>query len=335
MYYKSLYYAILMIIFGILGYSFLNSGFETRTKIKVDYQNSSDVVYTVKYLEDDYITSGDKYISNMVNYIDIKYSYDNLLSEYVSGFYRYNVSCYLVAYDKSGVELWKRKHYLVNEKTEVLDQGYTNNIKINDSFRVNFLEYRNEMNEFINSSNMDIDGYLKIRINILEFFNFDSLENEYADSKTITIDIPITDDIFEIDIDHLDNKDSYYEFTNKSSMNLAFLIIGAFCLSVSISLLILVIRQFKLIYDRQSKYNRELKKILYKYDECIVKINKFYVNKKYNMISVDTLDELMDVYKKTNKMISFKETKRGLESIFIIIDDDNAWIYRFTSDSLE
>ena len=335
MYYKSLYYAILMIIFGILGYAFLNSGFDTKTKNKVDYKNSSDVMYTVKYLSDDYITSGDKYIANMVNYIDVKYSYDNLLSEYVSGFYRYNVSAYLVAYDKSNIELWKRKHYLVNEKTEVLDQGKTNSIKINDSFRVDFQEYRNEMNEFINSSNIDVEGYLEIRINILEFLNFDSLENEYADSKVITINIPITSSIFEIDVDNLNNKDSYYEFTNKESMNIIFLIIGAFCLSVSISLLILVIRQFKIIYSRQSKYNRELRKILYRYDECIVKINKFYVNKKYNMISVDTLDELMDVYKKTNKMISFKETKRGIESIFIIIDEDNAWIYRFTSDILE
>ena len=52
------------------------------------------------------------------------------------------------------------------------------------------------------------------------------------------------------------------------------------------------------------------------------------------MIGVDSFDELIDVYNRTNKMISFKETKRGLESIFIIIDEDNAWIYRFNFDSL-
>ena len=168
----------------------------------------------------------------------------------------------------------------------------------------------------------------------MEFFNFDSLENEYVDSNFMTINIPITSSIFEIDVDKINNKDSYYEFTNKQSMNIVFLLVGSFCLSVAISLLILVIRQFILIYDRQSKYNKELNIILRKYDKCIVKINKFYVSKKYNMIGVDSFDELIDVYNRTNKMISFKETKRGLESIFIIIDEDNAWIYRFNFDSL-
>ena len=180
-----------------------------------------------------------------------------------------------------------------------------------------------------------MSGYLSVRINILEHLNFNSLDNEYADNKVITINIPLTDDIFKLNINNIDNRDNYYEFSSNVSMNIVFLVIGAFCLSVSVSLCILIIRQFGLIYNRQSKYNKELKKILSKYDTCIVRVKKFYVNRKYNMIYVDSFDELMDVCDKKNKMISFKEVKRDCESIFVIIDENDAWIYKLVSDNIE
>lgn len=318
-----------MIMFLVLGYIFLDSGFNTKTRVRVEYQDSSDVYYKVNYLEEDYNVDSDKYISNMVDYIDITYNYRNLLSEYVSGYYRYSVDGYLITYEDDIAEsLWERKYQLVDEKTVVIDQNNVNNIKIDDIFKVDFKKYRNEINEFIDKYDIDVSGYLQIRISIMEFLNFNYLDNEYADEKVITIDIPLTYDTFKIDVNNIKSKNSHYEFTSKETMNLIFLVIGVFCISVGLSLFMLVIKQFKIIYNRQSKYNRELNKILSKYDDCIVRIKRFYVSRKYNMIYVDSFKELMDVYEKKNKMISFKEIKRGSEAIFVIIDDDDAWIYK-------
>ena len=42
----------------------------------------------------------------------------------------------------------------------------------------------------------------------------------------------------------------------------------------------------------------------------------------------------MDVHNKTNYPISFRETKKNYESIFVIIDYDNAWIYRLVADKI-
>lgn len=336
MYYRSLYYVILMVLFGVFGCLFLDSGFNTKTKLKVDYHNSSDVIYKVNYLDEDYAADGDKYISSMVDSIDISYNYENRLSEYVGGFYRYNVEAYLTAYEENvNSSLWERKHYLVNEKTEVIDRNDINVINIEDSFKIDFKQYREDILEFIDTSKVLVDGYLNIRINIYEFLDFNSLDNEYADNKVILIKIPLTEEIFEIDVVNLNEKDSYYEFTNKVSMNIVMLFVGTFCLSCAISLGILIIRQFKLIYKRQSKYTRELRKLLSKYDYCIVRVKKLYVNKKYNMIYVDSFLELMDVYENNKKMINFKETKRGAEANFVIIDGDDAWIYKLVSEDLE
>ena len=72
MYYKSIFYVILMVVYGVLGYLFLDSGLNTKTRVRIDYEDSSNVYYDVKYLEfidldeevslpDTIIYSGDDY----------------------------------------------------------------------------------------------------------------------------------------------------------------------------------------------------------------------------------------------------------------------------------
>jgi len=333
---KSMWYAFGMVLFGILAYTFFNSGFDTKTRIRVEYEQSSDIYYKVNYLNKDYAgTSNNKFVSSMIDNIDITYNYNNVISEYISGYYRYSVDSYLIAYeDDITNSLWKREYKISGEKSVVIDQNNVNNIKINDTFRIDFKKYRDEINQFINNYDIEISGYLHIRINILEFLNFNNLDNQYDDSKVIVINIPLTKDIFDINVININNKNSYYEFSNKVPMNIVFLVIGTFWLSLSLTFLIMVIKQFKVIYNKQTKYNKALKKILSKYDDCIVRIKRFYVNKKYNLIYVDSFSELMDVCNKTNKMISFKETKRNSEAMFVILDINDAWIYKLISDKM-
>ena len=332
MYYKSIYYVIFMFIFIVFGYIFLDSGFNTKTRVKIDYEDSSDIVYKVNYKDDNYKVNNDRYVSDMVEDIDIIYKYNNLVSEYVSGYYRYNIEGYLVAYeDDITNSLWEKEYQLLEDKTIVIDDGNVNSIKIDDKIKIDFNKYRDIVYDFIGDYDIDIEGYLSIKINIFESLNFSSLDNIYEDNKVITINIPLTDDIFKINVNNINDKDSYYEFTSKKGMNIVLIIIGAFCASVALSLFVLVVRQFKYIYVSQNEYNKELDNILSKYDDCIVKVKRFYVNKKYNMIYVDSFSELLDVYEKKNKMISFKEIKRNSESIFVIIDEDDAWIYKLIS----
>ena len=40
-FYRSIFYVILMCVYGILGYIFLDSGFNTKTMVRVDYEDNS------------------------------------------------------------------------------------------------------------------------------------------------------------------------------------------------------------------------------------------------------------------------------------------------------
>ena len=160
-----------MVVYGVLGYIFLDSGLNTKTRVRVDCEDSSNVYYDVKYLDDNYNnTDSGKYVANMVNYIDMNYIYDNIISEYVSGYYKYNVLAYLYAYgDNISDTIWFRKYDLVDEK--IVSINNNDNIELRDSFKLNFKKYQNELSDFIDSQEDEINGYLNIKINVIEYLN--------------------------------------------------------------------------------------------------------------------------------------------------------------------
>ena len=59
-------------------------------------------------------------------------------------------------------------------------------------------------------------------------------------------------------------------------------------------------------------------------------VNKFYSEHKYNLIYVTSFPELMEAYRRVENPISYKEVKKNAETIFLMIDDDSAWIYRLS-----
>ena len=57
-----------------------------------------------------------------------------------------------------------------------------------------------------------------------------------------------------------------------------------------------------------------------------------YNTKDYNLIYVDSFEELLDVYKRVESPISFKEMDKHKKAIFLIIEEDNAWVYQLINE---
>lgn len=322
-YYKSVYYVIFLVMFIIFGYIFFLNGINSETKIKVYYQNGSLVNYKLNY-ED----------TSSLDNIDINYVYKSLFSEDITARYNYSISAYLHAYKKNIKDvIWFRKYDLaVNNIFDVNDSDF---VEIKDNIKIDYKKYKKELDEFLLSEGLSAKGYLNIQISFMEYLNKKEKDDIKNIPKVINIDIMMEDNGANIVVNNVLEKDSYYDFNKHTIMNFIFVTLSMLCFSFGISFFFLIIKQFKLIGDRQNKYLKEVKRMLSKYDYCIIRVNKLYVSKKYNMIYVDNFEDLLDVYNSRNVMINYKETKRGMESIFVIIDSNDAWIYKFTSDSLK
>ena len=141
--------------------------------------------------------------------------------------------------------------------------------------------------------------------------------------------IPLSYDTFRITVNNDNNKvDKYHNFNKRNNVNYVLVIIGSIMLAFAISFMALVIREIVNNTSSKTKYMRELNSILKEYDQIIVKVKRFYNKKKYNFIYVDSFKELLDAYYKIENPICFREIKKNEEAMFMMIDEDSAWIYQ-------
>ncbi len=335
---RNVIYIILMVIFTVFAYLLFDRGFNVKTKIVVNYQEKSDLKYKV-YLHDndiynrDYIGMNDRYITKLVDNIMVDFNYNIMFDKNISGYYTYKVAGTLVAYqDDINDSLWEKDYVLLNDITEVLNANDLKSIQIKDGINIDYDKYQDELNKFKQDYDIDVSGCLMVKVIIKENLDFYYVDKLVEDEKEIKMIIPLSYDTFKINvINDNNNIDKFYDFSKKESVNYLFLIIGAFSLSLGISFLALTIRNMILSYKKTSDYQKELRMILKDYSDIIVEVKRFYNKKKYNLIYVDTFKELMDVYNKVGNPISYREVKKDKEAIFIIIDDDNAWIYRLNA----
>lgn len=329
---RMVFYTIISMIFMILSYLFIVSGIDMKTKIYVKYQQVDDISYVVNLLpntvyENDCLNMGGNYIGSLVKDIDLDLKYNLIYARNITGYYVYDLKGTLVA-SESGDILWEKNYDLLADKVTVLDQNKVKDIRVKDKVSIDYQKYVNEINDFNKKYNMEVSGVLLVSFKLKTTLDFMGFKNTYDDTKEVKMVIPVTNEVFKIKILD-DNKefDSYNEMTNKEGVNYLFLVFGALCLSVGIAFLMVVIKNLLEINNKENKYVKELKKILNEHGDEIVNVYEFNNAKKYNLIYVDSFEELLDVYDKVDSPISFKELKKNQKAVFLIIENDNAWIY--------
>ena len=328
-------YILSMVIFTVFAYLLFDRGFNVKTKVMVNYQEKSDISYKV-YLKDndefkqEYLGMNERYIAELVDKINIDFNYNSLFNKDISGYYSYNVVGTLYAYiDDINDIIWKNEYKLLDTKTEVLNKNNLNEINIQDRVISYYDKYKNDLDNFSKKYGLDLAGYFEITVNIKENLQFKGIDKVVNEDKIMIVRIPLSYNTFKINIINDNNNiDNYYDFSKREKVNLLFLIFGAISLSLEISFMALIIRNIARSVYGLSKYDRELKRILQEHEDKIIGVKRFYNKKKYNLIYVDSFSELLDVYDKVRNPINYREVKKNEEAIFILIDEENAWIYR-------
>ena len=327
-----------MIIFIFFAYILFDRGINARTKKIVNYQEDSNVIYKVYLHENDiynkeYLNMNERYISKMVDNINVEFNYNSLYDHDINGYYSYLVTGQLIAYEKDTTEsLWTKDYTLLDLKANVLDANNIREINVNDSFSIDYDKYRDELLNFKKNYNIDVMGYLDVTINIKNNLQFREITKVDEKNKEIKLRIPLSYDTFKINIENdKHNLGSYYDFSKKEKVNSFLMILGAFSLSIGLSFLALTIRNMIIASKEGFNYQKELTKILEEHSDIIVNVKRFYNKKKYNLIYVDSFKELMDVHSRVCNPISFREVKKNEEAIFLMTEEDNAWIYKMTS----
>lgn len=333
--FKDYIFILCMIFFSILAYLLFDRGFNVKTKLAVDYQTYSNISYKV-YLRDNdeyqgrYQKMNERYVSSLVSNIRFDFDYQRVFSKDMAGYYSYDVTGVLHAYiDNINEDVWTKEYKLIDNKTIVINQNNVKKIDIDDRVTLDYAKIKDDLEKFKSKYNLNLQGYIEVNFVYKQNLNFNGFDKVVSDGNKIVAIIPLSYDTFKISIkDDIKDIDNYYDFSTMADVNYLLLIMGAFSLSLAISFLALVIRRMVITTDTKVIYSRELKRILTEHDDKIVRIKSFYNKKKYNLIYVDSFSELLDAYNTIGSPINYKEVKKNEEALFIVMNEDSAWIYQ-------
>lgn len=332
---KNLKYIVFILISIIL---FIISGLMFKKSINnysqdiVSYDEHSAIDYKVylnenNYFDVPYLDEDKVYITSLIDYIDIDFSYDLKLDSKRNGKYIYYIKGIMSANVSNTENNYWQKTYDLKEMEQV-EYENTDHITFSKNVKINYQEYNNLLLKFKEEFKLSMDGFFKVVLCIENYI--ESIDNNELSKQTITtLEIPLTKATIEVPIKTSEVKNSekiagdliYNNSIRNYILKISSIVIficGLFLISYSV---------FKIVrsLEKISSYNKELRKILKTYDGIIVNVKQLCNFNEYNTIDINSFSELLDAHSEIRQPINFYENNN--KAIFTLINNNTIWRY--------
>lgn len=344
-------YLIITFLFLLLGGFLLtrkNSSFE---QVVINYNEAGNPIDYKVYLkknnffETDYLGKGVTYISSLIDHIDVDFNYKISFDESLTGKYKYKVKASILANKVNDDGKYWSKDYDLDEKENTFSASTY--ISANQHVKLDYQQYNDLLSSFKKEYGLAIDGILHVEmiIDLDAYIDDDSVVicnnncNHLVKSNVLKMDIPLTQSSVDISINTNESSTSNGRivYDKKVSESFSYIIIRClgiisllFALITIINMIKYIIRKRKMISD----YHKEINKILSTYDSIIVNSDNINNLSKYNVIKVNSFEELLDAHSEVRMPINYVELKDNY-SIFVLINNDVAWVYQVIGDEYE
>lgn len=331
---------VLIIVFTIIGYKGYTSFKNDTSTYKIEYKPTGKTDYKVylidnPYFEQPYVESGNSYVSNLIDYISVDFDYSLIYGEKLSGEYEYTITATILANkvneSRGNGDYWT-KEYSLESGTETFTD--TNVFSLSKNVKIDYQEYNELLTKFQKDVGLSVNGTLKVEMTIKSTASKENIEGEVIEESTITLEIPLTQSSVDINITKTEDSTSktanLTQNEDKKIKRIIYLIISLACLILNILVIIFIIIEIKNYNKRKTAYEKELNKILSTYNGIIVNANEIKDLSSYNIITVNSFDELLDAHSEVRMPINYIEKKRPKESTFILLSDNIAWVYKLS-----
>ena len=309
-----------------LGVYLLLSFFNLNKTYYVGYTEDSDLDYKVflkenSYFKEPFLEKDGEYISSLIDYIDADFDYTIKMNEDISNYkYTYKIVADVSVKGKNSDNYIYREEEVLVEK----DTFYANNqekVLIHEDVIIDYNKYNDLITNFVTTyklddvvSNLSLSMYVNVDGSCLDY------EEESSSESVIKLDIPLTGNTLSIDLNYdlVDNVDGV--IACKEDNQYAFL-----ALVISILFFVggvyLVVSLIKFIYSTRTAegiYSRELKKILNGYSSYIQKINNNFDMTGYQVLKVDTFNDMLEIRDTIQEPILMVENEEKSGTYFLI-----------------
>lgn len=319
----------LIIIFVFISVILANKSYNLKNYESLSYKETISTNYKV-YLGDNsyytapYLDEGMQYISNIIDYVDVTFSYITNFADQINYNAKTRVEAVVTIVDPDD------NNKVIYTSSEVLDDlkedsNTGNTINEVKNYKIDYAKYNKITNEF--KTKYSISAKCNLRINYYVDYTgkYKGLSN-ISKNNVMYLDIPLSEQMINISKNApAINLKSYNGLSTNTKTNIILYIMSI--VFVFLALVILVKMIIKEISDRKkiSNYDKFISKVLKQYDSYITEAEHETTNRD-NTVKISTFRELLDVRNNTNKTIVYIKLDDDT-SKFEIIDGDTLYYY--------
>ena len=324
------YFIVTTIVFLVVGLISYFIGFNNYEDIKYSYTEDNSIDYLVylkenKFFDEAYLGKDKTYITSLIDYLNLNYSYNVNFNNSVNGALEYYIKATITA-EKANNQLgtyWEKSYDLTDKKTKIISNQ--KNVKIRESLNVDYQKYNELLILFIDKYKLSSDGYLKLALVVKGSPKVNEIDTIDVNSE-ISVKIPLSKVAVEATI-NTDSNNKTKEITKKVQLN--DLGHSFFKVLFVFDLFLFVYFMFKhityLVRNKKiDSYNDNVNKIINDYSSIMIKVKSINLG-KINTVKVSAFDDLLVVYNDIRTPINFIQNDK--ESRFIIIFENMAWEY--------
>lgn len=332
-----------LVIFAFSSAAFYNSLFNNNvTKVEQDfytYTNDYNIDYSVNMKTNPFITesslpSGQTYISDLIDDLNVNISYNYSGSKQALIDYDYKIDAVVGAnYNNDGDDysVWNKEYNLkTSEKLQA-----NNKLTIKENFNVNFAQFHQEVKNFKQTLGMTVDAFLYIRltVNTKALVDEQIVPNQYISNFSITLG----DKVAIVDNKAPDTKIDSLKITdtiNETNVSIPKLIISLAVVLASVYTLYFVSFKTKKYNTVKNEYKLELNRILKSCQDRIVIVKNRPEADSDNIIDVNDFGELIKLSEELFKPIlcHLSDEQEDEQAVFCVISNKLSYRYILKKD---
>ena len=247
--------------------------------------------YEQKYLDKDMV-----YVANLIDKITLDFNYVFSSDDYETIDFDYSIVAKLSITNTTSKKSYFDKTYtLLNNRSVKLVDGKSQ--EIDEHISIDYPFYNSLANNFKNQYGVIADNILTVYMIINKKSAVNSDYNVNSDS-IMNIQIPLTERSIDIRLDYKDINEtrSILKEEKISIKNFVPLIIASILIIISLIMIVMAIRNIKLLFSKKSAFDKYVNKILKEYDRLIAESNTLLSFGDKEVININKFTELLDIH---------------------------------------
>ena len=329
----------IIVLLGVMATSFFLIHNDMNQTYYINYTESSDVDYRIYYTDnsyfDDYVDEKMDIVASLVDYIKADFKY-NINVDAEKAKFQYSFEAYadlFIVNEKTNNAIWNPRYELIG-KTQL--ENNSNQLNLTVPVEIDFNKYNNEVKSFLKDTNLiGVKSYVNVSV---AFNVISTCENQNDNNKfVVTLMIPLNENIIDIKETNSVPTEKVKNFLCESSTpKNAFLVLAIVSTILDAIGIVVFVSFIYLTRNTYINYEIKVKKIVNAYKSFIHKINNVFDTKGYQVLLVNSIEEMLDIRDTLQSPILMSENEDKTVTQFIIpANNQILYIYEVKIDNYD